>query len=95
MRNENEELLLGTPFLIASLFIPHSSFFIKTNVAKLFIFAVGGTGARVLRSLTMLLASGVRIPNCEQVVPVLDRPGHPERRRDPHRGLAQALCPHP
>ena len=41
---------------------------------KLFIFAVGGTGARVLRSLTMLLASGVRIPNCDQVVPVLIDP---------------------
>ena len=43
-------------------------------MSKLFIFAVGGTGARVLRSLTMLLASGVRIPNCDQVVPVLIDP---------------------
>lgn len=43
-------------------------------MSKLFIFAVGGTGARVLRSLTMLLAAGVRIPNCDQVVPVLIDP---------------------
>ncbi|RTQ53645.1 hypothetical protein EJV47_02605 [Hymenobacter gummosus] len=43
-------------------------------MARLFIFAVGGTGARVLRSLTMLLAAGLRLPDCEQVVPVLVDP---------------------
>ena len=41
---------------------------------KLFIFAVGGTGARVLRSLTMLLASGVELPNCDRVVPIIIDP---------------------
>lgn len=41
---------------------------------RLFVFAIGGTGARVLRSLTMLLAAGVRIPDCEAVVPVLIDP---------------------
>ncbi len=43
-------------------------------MARLFIFAVGGTGARVLRSLTMLLAAGVKLPNCDLVVPVLVDP---------------------
>ena len=43
-------------------------------MARLFIFAVGGTGARVLRSLTMLLAAGLRLPDCEQVIPVLVDP---------------------
>ena len=43
-------------------------------MARLFIFAVGGTGARVLRALTMLLAAGMRLPDCEQVVPVLVDP---------------------
>ena len=41
---------------------------------RLFIFAIGGTGARVLRSLTMLLAAGVRLENCDTVVPVLIDP---------------------
>ena len=43
-------------------------------MARLFIFAVGGTGARVLRSLTMLLAAGLKLPGCDQVVPVLVDP---------------------
>ena len=30
-------------------------------MSKLFIFAVGGTGARVLRSFTMLLAAGLGV----------------------------------
>ncbi|MBU6120724.1 hypothetical protein [Hymenobacter siberiensis] len=42
--------------------------------SKLFLFAIGGTGARVLRSLTMLLAAGVRIPGCDRLVPVLIDP---------------------
>lgn len=40
---------------------------------RLFIFAIGGTGARVVRSLTMLLASGVELPGFE-VVPILIDP---------------------
>ena len=43
-------------------------------MGRLFIFAVGGTGARVLRSLTMLLAAGLKLPDCELVVPVLVDP---------------------
>lgn len=40
---------------------------------KVFIFAIGGTGARVLRSLTMLLASGVKInPEIELVPLIID-----------------------
>lgn len=43
-------------------------------MGRLFLFAIGGTGARVVRSLVHLLAAGVRIPNCEAVVPVLIDP---------------------
>ena len=38
---------------------------------KLFLFAIGGTGARVLRSLTMLLASGAKTPADLTIVPIL------------------------
>ncbi len=43
-------------------------------MARLFIFAIGGTGARVIRSLTILMAAGVKVPNCETIVPVLIDP---------------------
>ena len=33
-------------------------------MAKLYIFGIGGTGSRVLRSLTMLLAAGVDTNGC-------------------------------
>jgi Tubulin like len=39
-------------------------------MARLFIFGIGGTGARILRSLTMLLAGGVKT-NVSQVVPII------------------------
>ncbi len=39
-------------------------------MGKLFLFGIGGTGSRVLRSLTMLLASGVEI-DADQIVPVI------------------------
>lgn len=45
-------------------------------MARLFIFAIGGTGSRVLKSLTMLLASGVK-PNSEkefEIVPIIIDP---------------------
>lgn len=45
-------------------------------MARLFIFAIGGTGARVLKSLTMLLASGVKA-NSEkefEIVPIIIDP---------------------
>jgi hypothetical protein len=41
-------------------------------MAKLYIFGIGGTGARVVRSLTMLLASGIKT-NYE-IVPILIDP---------------------
>ncbi len=43
-------------------------------MARLFLFAIGGSGARVVRSLVHLLAAGVQIPGCEAVVPVLIDP---------------------
>jgi hypothetical protein len=38
---------------------------------KVFIFAIGGTGARVLRSLTMLLASGVHLNPDVEFIPII------------------------
>ncbi len=46
-------------------------------MARLFIFAIGGTGARVLKSLTMLLAAGVVPQGSEreyEIVPILIDP---------------------
>ena len=41
-------------------------------MANLYVFAIGGTGSRVLRSLTMLLAAGVK---CEHnIVPIIIDP---------------------
>lgn len=42
-------------------------------MSKIFIFAIGGTGSRVLRSLTMLLASGVKL-GAEEIVPIIIDP---------------------
>lgn len=41
-------------------------------MAKLYIFGIGGTGSRVLRSLTMLLASGVNIK--DEIIPIIIDP---------------------
>ena len=41
-------------------------------MSKLYVFAIGGSGARVLRSLTMLLASGVNANN--EIIPVIIDP---------------------
>lgn len=38
---------------------------------NIFVFGVGGTGARVLRSLTMLLASGVKLNNTNKIIPII------------------------
>lgn len=45
---------------------------------RVFIFGIGGTGSRVLRSLTMLLASGVKLnqPNLTIVPIVIDTDAH-------------------
>ncbi len=47
-----------------------------SKTSKLFIFAIGGTGSRVLKSLTMLLASGVK-PNSQkefEIIPIIIDP---------------------
>ncbi|RYF53460.1 MAG: hypothetical protein EOO39_40745, partial [Cytophagaceae bacterium] len=40
-------------------------------MAKLFVFAIGGTGSRVLKALTFLLASGVKMNNTDEVIPII------------------------
>lgn len=42
-------------------------------MSKLFIFGIGGTGSRVLRALTMILASGVKI-GADEIVPIIIDP---------------------
>ena len=42
-------------------------------MAKLYIFGIGGTGARVLRSFTMMMASGVNIGS-DEIVPIIIDP---------------------
>lgn len=42
-------------------------------MAKLYVFGIGGTGARVLRSFTMMMAAGVTI-GADEVVPVIIDP---------------------
>lgn len=42
-------------------------------MAKLYIFGIGGTGARVLRSFTMMMASGVNI-GADEIVPIIIDP---------------------
>jgi len=43
-------------------------------MAKLFVFAIGGTGSRVVKALTMLLASGVKIENTQTIIPIIIDP---------------------
>ena len=42
-------------------------------MAKLYVFGIGGTGARVLRSFTMLMAAGVNL-SCDEIVPIIIDP---------------------
>lgn len=42
-------------------------------MAKIYVFGIGGTGARVLRSLTMMLASGVQLGQ-DEIVPIFIDP---------------------
>lgn len=44
-------------------------------MAKLYIFGIGGTGSRVLRSFTMLMASGVKL-GVEEIAPIIIDPDH-------------------
>lgn len=48
-------------------------------MARLFLFGIGGTGARVMKSLTMLLASGIKTGEFE-VIPIII---------DPHESLPE------
>lgn len=43
-------------------------------MAKLFIFGIGGTGSRVIKSLAMLLAAGVKSDNDFEIVPIIIDP---------------------
>lgn len=43
-------------------------------MAKLFLFAIGGTGSRVVKALSMLLASGIDLKNTETIVPIIIDP---------------------
>jgi hypothetical protein len=43
-------------------------------MAKLFLFAFGGTGSRVVKSLTMLLASGVVLTDTDTLIPIIIDP---------------------
>ena len=44
-------------------------------MAKLYVFGIGGTGSRVIRSLTMMLASGTKLKNnFNQIVPIIIDP---------------------
>ncbi|MFC5271997.1 hypothetical protein [Adhaeribacter terreus] len=43
-------------------------------MAKLFLFGIGGTGSRVIRAFTMLMAAGVKIQNCDKIVPIIIDP---------------------
>ncbi len=42
-------------------------------MSKLFVFAIGGTGSRVLRSAAMLMAAGLKM-NASQVIPIIIDP---------------------
>ena len=44
-------------------------------MSKIYVFGIGGTGSRVLRSLTMMLASGVKLgPGVDKIVPIIIDP---------------------
>src|SRR5690554_124305 len=43
-------------------------------MSKLYIFGIGGTGSRVLKSLIMLLGAGVEMKNTSEIVPVIIDP---------------------
>lgn len=41
---------------------------------KLFVFAIGGSGSRVVKALSFLLASGVKMNNTSEVIPIIIDP---------------------
>ena len=42
-------------------------------MSKIFVFGIGGTGSRILRSLAMMLASGVKF-GANEIVPIIIDP---------------------
>ena len=42
-------------------------------MSKIFVFGIGGTGSRVLRSLTMMLATGIKF-GADEIVPIIIDP---------------------
>lgn len=50
--------------------MPHSFIMFNQMAGRLFLFCIGGTGARVMRSLVTLLASGVKV-NMQKIVPII------------------------
>jgi len=44
-------------------------------MSKIYVFGIGGTGSRVLKSLIMLLATGVKI-DADEIVPIIIDPDH-------------------
>ena len=44
-----------------------------SNMSKIFVFGIGGTGSRVMRSLTMLMATGVKF-GADEIVPIIIDP---------------------
>ena len=42
-------------------------------MAKLYVFGIGGTGSRVLRSFTMMLAAGVHV-DADEIIPIIIDP---------------------
>ena len=66
---------------------------------KLFLFAIGGTGSRVLKALTHLLAAGVKI-NATEIIPVIIDPDQSAGNKDEvltlmdqYRTVQSALSP--
>jgi len=49
-------------------------------MSKLYVFGIGGTGSRVLKSLAMLMAAGVKVQDnsgvCYDIVPIIIDPDH-------------------
>ena len=49
-------------------------------MARLFVFGIGGTGSRVIKSLTMLLSAGIKPGKFDEVIPIII---------DPHKDLQE------
>src|ERR1700710_1991924 len=56
------------PFLQKELHFNYYKIYMTKNI---FVFGIGGTGARIIRSLTMLLASGVKLKDTNKIIPII------------------------